>query len=119
MRNLIRLTDYTVNDIYEIFKIADEIQCGKYSLNGKTIVMFFPNSSIRTRVTFEKGIYLLGGQSILFPTEILNKKEDIKDVIGYLNNWADLMIVRHKDINNYFIKTKFINEKEVLCCQKI
>ena len=36
--------------------------------------MFFPESSIRTRVTFKKGIYLLGGQSILFLPETLNKK---------------------------------------------
>ena len=61
--------------------------------------MFFQNSSIRTRVTFEKGIYLLGGHSILFPTEALDKKEDLKDVCGYLNNWADMVVVRYKDIN--------------------
>ena len=101
MKNLIRLTDYIPNDIYDIFKLTDEIQHGKYNdiLKGKSIVLFFPNSSIRTRVTFEKGIYLLGGQPILFPTETLDKKEDIKDVCGYLNNWADLIIVRHQDIH--------------------
>lgn len=101
MKDLIRLTDYTKNDIYEIFQIADAIKQGKYrdSLKGKSVVLFFPNSSIRTRVTFEKGIYLLGGQPILFPTETLDKKEDIGDVCGYLNNWADMVIVRHKDIH--------------------
>lgn len=31
--------------------------------------------------------------------ETLDKKEDIRDVCGYLNNWADLVIVRHKDIH--------------------
>ncbi|MCM1146085.1 MAG: peptide transporter [Clostridium sp.] len=100
MRNLIRLTDYTANDIYDIFKIADEVQQGKYHdiLRGKSVILFFPNSSIRTRVTFEKGIYLLGGQPILFPTETLDKKEDLKDVCGYLNNWADVIIARHKNI---------------------
>lgn len=100
MRNLIRLTDYAQNDIYDIFSIADEIQKGKYedTLKGKTIVLFFPDSGIRTRVTFEKGIYLMGGQSILFPTETLDKKEDIRDVCGYLNQWADMLIVRHKDM---------------------
>ena len=100
MRNFIRLTDYTKSDIYDLFNIADEIQKGKYEdiLKGKTIVLFFPNSGIRTRVTFEKGIYLLGGQSILFPTETLDKKEDLRDVCGYLNQWADMLIVRHKDI---------------------
>lgn len=59
--------------------------------------MFCPFSSIRTRVTFEKGIYLLGGQSILFPDDTLDKKEDLRDVCGYLDNWADIIIVRHKD----------------------
>ncbi len=57
--------------------------------------MFFPASSIRTRVTFEKAIYLLDGQPILFPTDALDKKEDIRDVCGYLNNWADMVIVRY------------------------
>ncbi|NNJ29235.1 ornithine carbamoyltransferase [Lacrimispora defluvii] len=100
MRNLIRLNDFSRDDVLRIFQIADDVLLGKYKkyLEGKTIVMFFPASSIRTRVTFEKGIHLLGGQSILFAPETLNKKEDIRDVIGYLNNWADGLIVRHKDI---------------------
>ena len=100
MKNIIRLTDYHANDITDIFNIADEVGQGKYKdiLKGKSVVLFFPNSSIRTRVTFEKGIYLLGGQPILFPTETLDKKEDLKDVCGYLNNWADMVVVRHKDI---------------------
>lgn len=101
MKNFIRLTDYHAKDIIDIFNIADEVDMGNYKdiLKGKSVVLFFSNSSIRTRVTFEKGIYLLGGLSILFPTETLDKKEDLKDVCGYLNNWADMVIVRHKDIN--------------------
>lgn len=101
MKHLIRLTDLNVDTVYKIFEIADELPQGKYkdALKGKTVVIFFPNTSIRTRVTFEKGIYLLGGQSILFPSETLDKKEDLKDVCGYLNNWADIVIVRHKDIH--------------------
>ncbi len=100
MKNFIRLTDYCTNEIYHIFEIADEIQRGNYRdiLKGKSIVLFFPNTSIRTRVTFEKGIYLLGGQPILFSNEALDKKEDLLDVCGYLNNWADAVIVRHRDI---------------------
>ena len=100
MKNLIRLTDFNMDDIKEIFKITDDIFDGKYEdfLKGKTVVMFFPNSSIRTRVTFEKGVYLFGGQIVLFPQETLNKKEDLQDVMGYLNNWADLVIIRHTNI---------------------
>lgn len=100
MRHMLRLSDFTKEEVLQIFHIADEIKQGKYNnyLQGKTVLMFFPPSSIRTRVTFEKGIYLLGGQSILFTPETLDKKEEIRDVIGYLNNWVDAVIVRHKDI---------------------
>lgn len=101
MRNLVDLLILNKEDIFEIFHIADKIQEGKFKgfLNGKSIVLFFPNTSIRTRVTFEKGIYLLGGQPILFPTETLDKKEKLEDVCGYLNNWADALIVRHKNMD--------------------
>lgn len=101
MKNLIRLSDYSKKEIFDIFQIADEIDSGRYRnfLSGKTAVMFFPTSSIRTRVSFEKGISLLGGQTIIFPPEALDKKEDIRDVAGYLNNWADVLIIRHNDIH--------------------
>ncbi|MBQ6806331.1 MAG: peptide transporter [Lachnospiraceae bacterium] len=101
MKNLIRLTDYTSKEIEDIFRITEDVIEGKYAdaLKGKSVVLFFPSASIRTRVTFEKGIYLLGGQPILFPTETLDKKEDLRDVCGYLDNWADIIIARHKDIH--------------------
>ncbi len=100
MKHFVRLTDYKSEDIFDIFRIADEIKQGKYTdiLKGKCVVMFFPESSIRTRISFEKGIHLLGGQTILFSPETLDKKEDLKDVCGYLNNWANLVVARHKDI---------------------
>lgn len=99
MRDLIRLTELSADEIYNIFRIADEVS-GGYSdaLKGKSAVLFFPSPSIRTRVTFEKGIYLLGGQPILFPSETLDKREALKDVCGYLNNWADILVVRHKSV---------------------
>ena len=100
MQHLIRLDDYSKDDVYEIFRIADEVKAGKYKdfLSGKTIVLFFPNSSIRTRVAFEKGVHMLGGQSILFPPDALDKRVKMEDVIKYLNNWADVAVIRHKNI---------------------
>lgn len=100
MKHFFRLTDLQPSEIYDIFHIVDELYEGKYqdTLKGKSVVLFFPNTSIRTRVTFEKGIYLLGGQPILFPSETLDKKEEIRDVCGYLNNWADMLIVRRNDM---------------------
>lgn len=64
MKDLIRFTDLQLGEIDQIFHLADDINDGKYNdfLKGKSIVLFFPDTSIRTRVTFEKGIYLLGVQ---------------------------------------------------------
>lgn len=101
MKHFIRLTDYQKEDILELFHMVDQVQQGMYEqiLKGKSVVMFFPETSIRTRVSFEKGIYQLGGQSILFPPEALDKKESLRDVCGYLNQWADSIIIRHRDMN--------------------
>lgn len=101
MRNFVDLLSFNKEDIFEIFHIADKIQEEEFKdfLHGKTIVLFFPNTSIRTRVTFEKGIHLLGGQPILFSPETLDKKEKLEDVCGYLNNWADVLIVRHRSMD--------------------
>ena len=88
MKSFIRLTDYAQSDIYHLFSLTDKVKRGAYQNlhKGKTVILFFPNSSIRTRITFEKGIYLLGGHPILFPSETLNKKEDLTDVLMDFNN---------------------------------
>lgn len=100
MKDLIRLTDLKADDVYAIFHIADEITEGRYRnfLKEKSVVLFFPASSIRTRVTFEKGIYLLGGQPILFSPDALDKKEDLRDVCGYLDNWTGICSVENPAI---------------------
>lgn len=99
MKNLLRVTDFNNDDIVKIFNMAAELEKSPFDkkLKNKTFVLFFPSSSIRTRITFEKGIEALGGQAILFPSEALDKKEDIKDVVSYLENWVDGIIVRHND----------------------
>ena len=102
MKHFLHLNDFTKKEIGQIFELADKLKADKGVcdwLKVKTIVLFFPESSIRSRVSFEKGIKMLGGDTILFPPEALDKKEDIKDVIGYLENWADMVIVRHKDLS--------------------
>ena len=102
MKNkLVFLEDFSKEEIYEIFKRADKFVENDYigePLQGKTVVLFFPESSIRTRVTFEKGIQELDGKTILFPPSALDKKEKIEDVMGYLENWVDAVVGRHSDI---------------------
>lgn len=98
--NFIGIDNLSKDDILYIFELADNLKnnCGMQPLQGKTFVLFFPESSIRTRLTFEKGIKDLGGTSILFPPQSLDKKEAIKDAVGYIGNWADGVIVRHQSI---------------------
>ncbi len=100
-KSLVFIDDFSKEEIYEIFRLADKFADGVSRvkhLEGKTVVLFFPESSIRTRVTFEKGIQELGGKTILFPPSALDKKEKIEDVIGYLENWVDAVVVRHSNI---------------------
>lgn len=100
-KSLVFIDDFSKEEIYEIFKLAekfaDDVSQVK-TLEGKMVVLFFPESSIRTRVTFEKGIQELGGKTILFPPEALDKTEKLRDVIGYLENWVDAIVVRHGDV---------------------
>lgn len=102
--NLITLKDLKPENIKEIFSIADSIDDGEFKgiLKGKTVVLFFPETSIRTRISFEKGINELGGHQILFPSATLDKRESVKDVIGYIENWCDLAIIRHKEIDKLY-----------------
>lgn len=101
MRNLITLADISQEELFMLFEKADYFECNPFEKKflNKTFILFFPESSIRTRVTFEKGIFNLGGQSILFSSDTLDKKEEHRDVIGYLNNWADCIVIRYYNID--------------------
>ena len=121
MRKLIELKDLTREEILQVFELADKIRQGEYShfLSGKTVVLFFPSSSIRTRVTYEKGINLLGGHTILIDSDTLEKKEKIEDVIRYLNNWADAIVVRHIDIELVREIAKYANVPVINAMTKV
>ncbi|SER23641.1 ornithine carbamoyltransferase [Gracilibacillus ureilyticus] len=97
--HLLSISDLSEHEITRIFTLADSLTYnqGIGPLKGKTFVLYFPESSIRTRITFEKGIKDLGGECILFPPDSLDKREELEDVMQYLENWADGIIVRHSD----------------------
>jgi ornithine carbamoyltransferase len=99
--NLLDISELSSQQITGIFQLADRLKLknDKNSLVGKTFILFFPESSLRTRITFEKGIKELGGECVLFPPETLDKREELSDIINYLENWADGVIVRHPDFS--------------------
>jgi ornithine carbamoyltransferase len=97
-RHLLSLRDWDTAELSGFFDLVDQYVAGPGPRFDVAAVMFFPSSSLRTRVSFERGATLMGIQSIVFPPETLDKTEDLLDVAGYLAQWADLMVVRHPDI---------------------
>ena len=98
--NLLSISDLSPEELDSIFTLSREMDCQEtlQPLKGKTILLFFPESSIRTRITFEMAVRQLGGEVIIFPPSSLDKRESIKDVAGYVENWVDAVILRHPDI---------------------
>jgi ornithine carbamoyltransferase len=97
--HLLQISDIAQAQILDLFDWADRLaaQPHENALRGKTFVLFFPESSIRTRISFETGIRRLGGDCVLFPPETLDKREQLEDVVAYIANWADGIIIRHPD----------------------
>jgi ornithine carbamoyltransferase len=98
MRNLIRLDEWAADDIEQLFALADDYRGGSGPKVSGCAVMFFPPTSLRTRVSFERGASLLGLHPVVFPSDTLDKPEALADTASYLANWADVLVVRHPRI---------------------
>ena len=102
MRHFLTLADFSKDEILEILSIAkklkSEVKAGKYSniLANKTLGMIFEKNSTRTRVSFETGIYQLGGQGIFLSSNDtqLGRGEPIKDTARVLSSMVDLIMMR-------------------------
>jgi len=106
-RDLITLQDYSGAEIMAFIDLADRLkkQKGKLrsDLKGQTVALVFQKPSNRTRVSFEVGVYELGGNCIyLGPDEInLGKRESPHDVAKTLSRYVDCIVARvfnNKDI---------------------
>jgi ornithine carbamoyltransferase len=106
-KDLISVKDLTAGEIEEIFNLTDKIKKDKARfskvLAGKTLALIFQKPSNRTRVSFEVGMFQLGGYSIyLGPDEInLGVRESIKDVAKTLSRYVDGIVLRtfeHKNV---------------------
>jgi ornithine carbamoyltransferase len=99
MRHLLRLDDWTATDLRDVFRLTEQYEAGVGPRIDGCAALFFPPSSLRTRVSFERGTALMGLQPIAFPPETLDKPESLDDVAGYLASWVDVLVVRHPDIS--------------------
>lgn len=93
--NFLEIGDFSETQVLRVFARAGSIESEPSLLRDRNVWMLFPESSIRTRTTFELGIAQLGGRGVLFPPEVLERKEDFRDLVAYLESWIHLAVIRH------------------------
>ncbi|MFQ3548500.1 MAG: ornithine carbamoyltransferase [Armatimonadota bacterium] len=102
-KNLLSISDFSKEQIYSVFDLTKKMKDGTISaddqrefLKGKTLAMIFEKPSLRTRVSFETGIFQLGGQAInLQPSDIaLGKRESIYDAAKNFERMVDIIMAR-------------------------
>ncbi len=106
-KDLISIKDLASAEVEDILNLTDKIKKNKAdyanTLTGKTLALIFQKPSNRTRVSFEVGMFQLGGHSIyLGPHEInLGVRESIEDVAKTLSRYVDAIVLRtfeHKNV---------------------
>ncbi len=102
-KDLISIKNLSKQEIYKIFNLAAQLKKeqrqGKrhnHLLAGKTIAMLFEKPSLRTRMTFEVGMYQLGGHAVYerLIGEKIGDRESVQDVARNLERWVDGIVVR-------------------------
>ncbi len=101
-KDLLKLLDLTSEDILEILDTADRLKAMKKAgiphpfLEGKTLAMIFEKSSTRTRVSFETGIYQLGGNAIYLSDKDsqIGRNEPVEDTARVLSRFCDGIMIR-------------------------
>ena len=99
-RDFLAVTDFSESEIRETFKLAADLKRKKGQildvLKGKTVACIFHKPSLRTRISFEVGVYELGGYSLyITEKEIeLGKRESIHDVAKVLSRFVGMIEIR-------------------------
>jgi ornithine carbamoyltransferase len=101
-RSFTRVADWSRSDLLEVLDLADELkrlQEGReeqHLLPGRTLGMIFQKPSTRTRVSFEVGIYQLGGTGLYLSAGDLQvgRGETIKDTAVVLSRYLDAIMIR-------------------------
>ena len=102
MKHLLKLMDLSTKEITEILNLADQLKFEKkngiehHLLKGKTLGMIFSKSSTRTRVSFEVGMYDLGGSALFLSSRDLQigRGEPVEDTARVLSRYLDGIMIR-------------------------
>ena len=102
MKHLLKLMDLTSDEIVSILNLADQLKYEKknnirhHYLEGKTLGMIFQKASTRTRVSFEVGMYDLGGSALFLSSNDLQigRGEPVEDTARVLSRYLDGIMIR-------------------------
>ena len=102
MKHLLKMMDLETEDIFEILNLADQLKYEQAHgiphnhLKGKTLGMIFQKASTRTRVSFETGMYQLGGHPLfLSASEMqIGRGEPVQDTARVLSRYLDGIMIR-------------------------
>ena len=102
MKHLLKLMDLSKTEIIEILNLADQLKFERKNgiahqyLTGKSLGMIFQKSSTRTRVSFETGMYQLGGQALFLSNRDLQigRGEPVQDTARVLSRYLDGIMIR-------------------------
>ncbi|MBR4439090.1 MAG: ornithine carbamoyltransferase [Clostridia bacterium] len=102
MKHLLKLMDWSADEIIETLDLADKLKAEKkagvphHILAGKTLGMIFSKSSTRTRVSFEVGMYDLGGSALFLSSHDLQigRGEPVQDTARVLSRFLDGIMIR-------------------------
>lgn len=102
MKHLLKLLDCSTEEIIGLLDLADQLKYEKKHnishrhLEGKSLGMIFQKSSTRTRVSFETGMYQLGGQALFLSNRDLQigRGEPVQDTARVLSRYLDGIMIR-------------------------
>lgn len=106
MHDFLCLSDQSSEEIEGLLDLAADLKRMQREgrphrlLDGKSVAMIFEKPSLRTRMTFEVGVFHLGGHAIYYPTQ-LGERETVSDVARNLERWVDGIVARtfsHEDL---------------------
>jgi ornithine carbamoyltransferase len=104
-RHFLAIPDFETDELYDILALAHRMKSGEEAgqpLAGKTLGMIFQKSSTRTRVSFEVGMYQLGGHALFLSAGDLQlgRGEPIRDTARVLSRYVDGVMIRTFDQND-------------------
>lgn len=101
-KNFLKMQDLTHDELMGIIELAEKLKFEKKNgipheiLKGKTLGMIFEKSSTRTRVSFETGMYQLGGTALFLSSKDtqLGRGEPVRDTARVLSRYLDGIMIR-------------------------